>query len=172
MPTNTLMQMTVLDFQTTYREELNYVWHSLRRLGVASAELEDATQDVFVIVHRRLHDFDLTRPVRPWLFGIALRIASERRRQVRPTVPLEADVASDLMLPTDALELKQRQHLVRGALLQLSTEQRAVFILHDLDQCVMPDVAQALEIPLNTAYSRLRLARQAFVKAIRERAEP
>ena len=77
-------------FRELYAREFDYVWHSLRRLGLPPRELEDATHDVFLVVHQRLDQYDPTRPLRPWLFGIAFRVAADERRRARRS-ELQAD---------------------------------------------------------------------------------
>jgi len=159
------------DFQSVFAENFGYVWGALRRLGVAERDLEDLAQDVFVRVFGQLERFDGRRPLRPWLFGFAFRVASDYRRLARnrrevldPEHDRTADQAPsalDHVLHTEALLL------AKTALDELDLDRLAVFILHELDDCPMPEVAEALNIPLNTAYSRLRLAREQFVACVR-----
>jgi RNA polymerase sigma-70 factor (ECF subfamily) len=157
------------DFRSLFDAEFDYVWHTLRRLGVRDRDLEDVTHDVFMAVHKKLATFDGERPRRPWLFGFAYRIAADYRRLARhrreaPEIaePLDpAPSALDQALRGEALEIAHR------ALDTLSLEQRAVFVLHELDGCPIPEVAAALGMPLNTAYSRLRLAREDLARTIR-----
>lgn len=158
------------DFRRLFDAELDYVWHALRRLGVREADLEDVTHDVFLAVYKKLHTFDGARPTRPWLFGFAYRFASDyrklarHRREVLVLAPEARDPAPSAL---DRTELGQTLELARRALDTLGLERRAVFVLHELDECPMPEVAEALGIPLNTAYSRLRLAREDLASAIR-----
>jgi RNA polymerase sigma-70 factor (ECF subfamily) len=155
-----------------YEREFPYVWQTLRRLGVNAAELEDVAHDVFVVVHRRLGDFDATRALRPWLFGIAYRVASEQRR--RPAGPARsgappldaAEVADPAPSPERMAASEEARRQVGRALDQLPLDQRAVMVLHDIDGASVPEIARALEVPLNTVYSRLRLARAKFVAAV------
>ena len=74
-----------------YRAHFGYVWHALRRLGVRTADLEDAAQEVFLVVHRKLAEFDATRPLRPWLFGILHRVASDNRRRAYNKREIQTD---------------------------------------------------------------------------------
>jgi RNA polymerase sigma-70 factor (ECF subfamily) len=158
------------DFLSVFQNHAAYIWHTLRRLGIQEADLEDVAHDVFIQVYRQLDQYDPVRPIRPWLFAFAFRKASEHRRQSRfrlevlgePADPPDiAPTALDQVLRLEALNLGH------AALAELELGQRAVFVLHELDDCAMPEVALALEIPLNTAYSRLRLARAEFAKAVR-----
>jgi len=159
-------------FADVYRENAGYVLHSLRRLGVHDRDLEDLAHDLFIVVARKLDEFDGSRAVRPWLFGIAFRVALDYRRSARfrreqledvPGDPVDMRPAAD-----EQLEVAQKQRLVLAALDTLRIEQRAVFVMHDLDGTRVPEIATALGIPLNTAYSRLRLARDQFASAVRE----
>jgi RNA polymerase sigma-70 factor (ECF subfamily) len=153
-----------------FEEELGYVWSTLRRLGVRSVDLEDVAHEVFVVVHRRFADFDEARPIRPWLFGIAYRVTSDyRRRAHRRHETLTSDEPEGLGGgPEEEASVRERRALLLRALDRLDAEKRAVIVMHDLDEIAMPDVALALEIPLNTGYSRLRLARRELADAVRE----
>jgi RNA polymerase sigma-70 factor (ECF subfamily) len=157
-----------LDFHTIFELEVGYVMRTLRRLGVASADLEDLAHDVFLGVHQQLHAYDPTRPLRPWLFGFAFRIASHYRRKAgREPLIDHTDGVADLGEAPDALlEKEQRRRLVLAALDGIELSRRAVFVLHELDGFTCEEIARTLEIPLGTAYSRLRLAREDFTQAI------
>jgi len=160
----------VADFDEIYRGYFPYVWRTLRRLGVALADVEDLTHEVFVVVHRRLADYDGRRPVKPWLFGIAYRVASEDRRRAHRRFELAtADLDSVSVAPRadDLIETDERRRLVLDCLQVLSIEQRAVLILLDIDGEAATDVATAMTIPLPTVYSRLRAARRKFAAAVR-----
>jgi RNA polymerase sigma-70 factor (ECF subfamily) len=157
-------------FRSLYREHFQYVFHSLRRLGARESDLEDLAHEVFLTLHRRLADYDRSRPMRPWLFGITYRIAKDNKRLSRHHhevggLPFEA--SDGARTPEGRLEEEQTRQLVIAALSHLEIERRAVLVMHDLDGEKMPDIAEALGIPLNTAYSRLRLARRDFEAAIR-----
>lgn len=151
-------------FHEIYRIELAYVWRSLRRLGVPPADVEDLAHDVFVIVHRKLSTYDPARPLRPWLFGIAFRVAAASRRLLRTGLEVTvADVPRSAAATTADGEAEalasERRRRVLAALLSLDLDQRAVVVLHDIDGAPAPDIAAALEVKLNTVYSRLRLGR-------------
>jgi RNA polymerase sigma-70 factor (ECF subfamily) len=161
-------------FEALYRAESGYVLHSLRRLGVEERDVEDIAHDTFVVVARKFADYDAARPLRPWLFGIAFRVALDYRRSARVRrerldFPHEAQDALDVRPTADAhVERADAQRLVLAALETLRLEARALLILHDIDDVPVPEIATALGIPLNTAYSRLRLARAQFEAAVRE----
>ncbi len=157
-------------FHELYESEFEFIWHSLRRLGVGSEDVEDMTHDVFVVVYRKLCDYDSQRPIRPWLFGIAFRVASSFRRSgaARAAKRSAADVEALQASSNGELDVQtiERKTMVERAFMVLSLEKRALLILHELEEVSMPEIAMSLGIPLNTAYSRLRLARAAFGNAI------
>lgn len=158
-------------FRSLYQAEFAYVWNSLRRLGVRERDLEDLSHDLFMAVHRSLNDYDSSRPIRPWLFGFAFRIASDYRRLARNHREVIGDSDRQLIdsspRPDQQLATLEKRQLVQEALEKLDLDQRAVFVMHDLDETSIPDIAHALKIPLNTAYSRLRLAREQFTSTVR-----
>ncbi len=156
-------------FDQVYTEHFSFVWRSLRRLGVRESHLDDATQEVFMVVHRRLSDFEGRSSVRTWLFGIALRVAKDHRRWLRrkdPHEELPETLADKGPTAFDQLARREAAAVLDGLLDAIPDERRAVFILVELEQQSAPEVAAALGIPLNTAYSRLRLAREDFTAAL------
>jgi RNA polymerase sigma-70 factor (ECF subfamily) len=159
-----------LDFASVYRANLDYIWSSLRRLGTPSSDLEDVAHEVFLVVHRKLDDYDRARPLRPWLFGIAYRVASEHRRKNarRAQQELEDELAASESSSSPEKQTVKRQaiELARKALDSIDEEARAVFVLAELDGVAVTDVAETLSIPVNTAYTRLRRARLAIANAI------
>lgn len=160
-------------FEAIYEAELVYVWNVLRKLGIAEADLEDVTHDVFLTVHRRLDGFDRTRPLRPWLFGVAVRVVADHRKRARRSrvVLASADCADEAAGPQEALEIARKRQLIHTALEELEFDRRTVFVMHELFGHTVPEIAEALGIPLNTAYSRLRLARDDFEMAIKRTRE-
>jgi len=157
------------ELRAVYLDQFAYVMATLRRLGVAERDLEDVAHDVFVTLHRRFEDYDRARPLRPWLFGIAYRSASDYRklaRHRREDMDHEVDPA-DPRLPVDeTMDREQKRRLLVAALQDVELERRAVLVMHDLDGVGVPEIADQLGIPLNTAYSRLRLARKELQVAV------
>jgi RNA polymerase sigma-70 factor (ECF subfamily) len=173
--------MTSMDFKEVYDTYFAFVWKALRRLRVPDSSLKDAMQDVFLVVHRRLGEFEGRAKVSTWLFGICLRVARDHRRlaHFRREVFDDSNFASfaDPKADTGAIaEQRERLLVLDAALEALDARQRAVFVLFELEQMTGDQIAESLEIPLGTAYSRLRLARPAFKKAVlaqtRRRREP
>ncbi len=158
-------------FRALFEAEFDYVFHSLFRLGVRRPDLEDLTHEVFVAVHRALADYDPARPLRPWLFGFAFRVASDHRRRAhhRREAPDErAGEAPDARpLADEQLASEEARLLLLAGLDALPIERRAVVVMHDLDGCSAPEIAGAVGIPLNTVYSRLRLGREQLGAAVK-----
>ena len=160
-----------MTFEETYRAHFAFVWRSLRRLGIAEDDAADAAQDVFIVVHRKLAEFAGRSKITTWLYGICFRVASERRRAVpRPQLG-EHEAAAFIGRQADPgtiAEHHQGLALLERILDRLPDEQRAVFCLFELEGMTGEEIAEAIEIPLGTAYSRLRLARAAFGAAVDE----
>lgn len=158
------------EFRQLFLRELSYVWGSLRRLGVSARDAEDVAHDVFVQVHRKLDGYDRARPVRPWLFGFAFRAASDYRRLARHRVEvLDSDVEAvgDALHGEALVAAREERALVLGALESVPIERRAVLVAFELDDMPMKEIAESLAIPLHTAYSRLRVAREELAAAVR-----
>jgi len=151
-----------------YREHHDFMWRSLRRLGVDASDVEDAVHDAFLVVVRRLPEFAGRSTLRTWLFAIAMRVAQSRRRdhqrEAHHMRQYEASITP--RSPADP----QRRHEVSVTLHQLlaglEEDQRAVFIMIELENMTAPEIAAALELKAATVYSRLRLARQAMQRAV------
>lgn len=162
-------------FDEIYAAHFAFVWRLLRTFGVAEAGLDDAAQDVFVVVHRRLPEFEGRAAVTTWLFAIARRVAQAHRRKLdtdrRRTDPLDEEPAgaADTFA---AFSRAQATATVMAILDTMDEDKRIVFALVELEQLSVPEVARMLDINLNTAYSRLRLARHVFELAVRARVTP
>ena len=158
-------------FDEVYARHVAFVWRVVRALGVAEASLEGAVQDVFVVVHRRLGEFEGRAAMTTWLFAIARRVALAYRRRGGRTEVLD-DLADEPVATTDTFADVTRGEaaaIVAAILDGMTDDQRIVFALVELEQLSVPEVARLLDIKLNTAYSRLRLARHAFQTAARAR---
>jgi len=157
-------------FAAAYDAEFEAVWLYLRRLGVPEADVEDAVHDVFVVAHRRYGTYDPSRPLRPWLLGIAFRIAAQWRRRHRLEVSVPepgVERPDDARAPDEVVASRQASRRLQTALAQLDIDQRAVVVMHDLNGIPVPEIATALDVPLNTVYSRLRLGRAKVTAALR-----
>lgn len=158
------------DLSAVYAREFDWVWHTLRRLGVAQRNLPDVTHDVFVVVHQRAHTFDPARPLRPWLFGVAYRVARDHLSLGRNRNESVSDTNEAVdTTPTQDQHVAQSEarELVLTALQALDLERRVVFILHDLEEQPMREISDALDVPAKTLYARLAVAREQFTAAVR-----
>jgi RNA polymerase sigma-70 factor (ECF subfamily) len=164
-------------FRELYENHVDFVWRNLRRLGVREADAEDRTQEVFVVAHRRFDEFeDRGHGPRAWLFQIVLRVASDARRHRRrhPEEPDGGDALSQASVePPQAEALARREALSRldAALQGIEVGRRAVLVLHEIEEMTAPEIARVLGIPLNTVYSRLRVARGELEQALTRRGE-
>lgn len=151
-----------------FQRELEYVFRTLRRLGVSPSEVEDLAQEVFLALRRSWNDYDAGRPLRPYLFGIAFRVASahqrKRSREIAFGVVEPGDSGPG---PDDALQTKQARALVLAALERIPLARRGVLVMHDIDDVPVGEVARTLRIPLFTVYSRLRKGRRELESAVR-----
>lgn len=160
-------------FRAIYEAHAAFVWRNLRRLGVSDADADDKLQEVFVVAHRRWESFvERGHGPRAWLFQIALRVASDaRRHRRRHPVDPDGGVAQDRAAveapQAAAMEKRRALDLLDRALSTIDISRRAVLVLHEIEQMTAPEIARTLEIPLNTVYSRLRVARVELEQELR-----
>jgi RNA polymerase sigma-70 factor (ECF subfamily) len=159
-----------LGFDAIYTGHFRAIWRTLRRLGVRDAQLDDAAQDVFVVVHRKLAAFD-GRSLRGWLYAIAVRVASDYRREAswRRWLPLTDALIDTAPGPGQTSDLNESVQLLHTLLSQLDLPKRTVFVLSELEQLSAPEIAEALSVNLNTVYARQRAARSQFEAALNRR---
>jgi RNA polymerase sigma-70 factor (ECF subfamily) len=151
-----------------YEAHFRYVWRCLRSLGVPDAALDDALQDVFIVVQRKLSTFEGRSELSTWLYGIALRVARRYRARARAESHAVTEVDTvDSATAESALEHTERLALARRALDALDDEKREVFVLAQVEQMSAPEIATITGVALNTVYSRLRAARAAFAAEVR-----
>ena len=161
-------------FQVIYRRYFRFVWLTARNLGVGPEAIDDITQEIFVVVHRRLDTLRNPEALRDWIYGIVRRAASSHRRwqslrnleSYRYEVGSESEADSPDPTPLESFERNANLQLLGALLGQLEEPKRQVFALVEIDDLTVPEAAGILQIPLNTAYSRLRSARQAFEAAL------
>lgn len=153
-----------LDFVAVYESHAATVLRALRRLGVREADLEDAAQETFVIVHRKLPEFAGRSTVKTWLFGICLRVASDWRQRVHIKREASADEAPERTTsgetPTREIARMQARKKLTALLELLDEDKRTVFVLFELEELPMAEVAKIVGVPLQTAYARLYAARK------------
>jgi RNA polymerase sigma-70 factor (ECF subfamily) len=154
------MTNDALDFRQVFERELPFVLRALRRLGVRQADLSDVAQELFVSVHDRLGEVRASSSIRPWLSAFCVRFAANYRRLARH----RGESLDEAVVPAQRGfdDAAQARDLVLRALDHLDFEQRTALVLHDLEGLGAPDIAELTGVPLNTVYSRIRLARNQF----------
>jgi RNA polymerase sigma-70 factor (ECF subfamily) len=153
-----------------YEAHFDFIWRSLRRLGVAASSVDDATQEVFLVVFQRLETFEGRSSLKTWLFGVALRVArrfaqrlrTEQSEQLPESLPDTETRGQD-----DSLARLEAVRTLYAILSRLDREKRAVFVMSELEQMTAPEIAEASGTTLNTVYSRLRGARRDFEAALK-----
>ncbi len=148
----------------------DFVWRSLLRLGAPPAAVDDLAQEVFVVLSRRIEEISIGRE-KAFLFGTAARVAAEERRARRRRVAGDSDGVDALIDPGPGPEatLDQRRKLdLLGEVLEaMDDDLRAVFVLYELEEMTMGEIATFLDIPPGTVASRLRRARESFATRIK-----
>jgi RNA polymerase sigma-70 factor (ECF subfamily) len=156
---------TALTFEEVYRTHFDFVWRVLGGMRVPPAGIEDAAQEVFLIVLRRLPEFDGKTSIKGWLFQIALRVASNQRRSMRRKgegEPIDEAMASSAPSPADAVESRRALATVQSVLDKLDDDLRIVLVLTELEQMTAVEIAETIGVNANTVGSRLRRARRLF----------
>lgn len=163
-------------FDDIYDEHFAFVWRSARRLGIVESALEDIVQEVFLVVHRRLDTLAQRSRIRSWLFGIVVRVVSDARRSLRRKPAnlggkarsgLDVDsVVTGIPCPEDTLAKAEAQRVMDSLLDAMSDPRRQVFILAELEQMSVPDIAASVGANVNTVYARLRAARADFERGV------
>ena len=146
-----------------FREHAPFVWRGLRRLGIPESDVEDVCQEVFVVVHRKLGDFEGRSSLRTWIYSICARTASDYRRSGRVRREVVTDAPPEMAHEGgqhDAVALRQARATLDRILDELDDDKRSVFVLYEIEELTMAEVAEALGCPLQTAYSRLHAARK------------
>jgi len=162
--------------RAVYDEHVEFAWSALVRLGVAPRDADDATQEVFLVVHRRLDSFVARASIRSWIYGICLRVASNYRRSQKsrkdsPTMADDADdVAASLAVatkgPEELLSEQQSRAILEEALARLEPEQRLMIVMFEIDDLTGKEIASMLGLPIGTVHSRIHRAREAFRTAV------
>jgi len=162
---------TLPPFQAVYADYFEFVWASVRRLGVNASVTDDVVQDIFIAIHSHLHTVQRPEALKSWIYSVTRRTVSNHHRALRArggnatTVALD-QIESHQPTPFEVTEKNSNLQVLASLLAELDETKREVFVLVELEEMSVPDVADALDIPLNTAYSRLRAARLAFEAAV------
>ncbi len=160
-------------FAEIYRTYFGFVWSCTRRLGVTEAELDDVVQEVFIVINAKLATLEQPESLRSWVYGIVRRTVSTHRRAKRAKVAYTAEYVArpemqypQLPSPQQLAEQSDQVRLLWSLLEKIDPAKREVFVLAELDEMTAPEIASAIEVPLNTVYSRLRAARQELEEAL------
>jgi RNA polymerase sigma-70 factor (ECF subfamily) len=156
-----------------FRAHARFVWRTLRHLGVADADLDDQCQEVFVVVHRRLAEFEQRSGLTTWLYGICLRVARDyRRRAHRRREKREQDAGASVAVgtgehaPAERVEQRRQIQQLYRALDTLDHGKRAVFVLYEIEELTMREVSEIVGCKLHTAYRRLYSARKQVAREL------
>jgi RNA polymerase sigma-70 factor, ECF subfamily len=159
-----------LDLLSIHAEHADFVWVTLQRLGVRDADIEDLLQEVFVVVHRRLHTFDGSSRMTTWLFGISVRVAAAYRRRAhrrREDIGDPPEAVDDAATPEEVVAERQARARLQAILDAMDLEKRALFVMFEIDEVPCSEIAELLGLPIGTVYSRLHAARADFEAALR-----
>jgi RNA polymerase sigma-70 factor (ECF subfamily) len=158
--------------EAVFRQHHDFVWSSVRRLGAPPGSVDDAVQEVFLIVARKLAQLERPEALRTWLFRIAIGVVRNHRRGHARRA--QRDALAGQQQPSHAPD-EYARHEAAAELLELlevlDEGKRAVFVLATFEQLSAPEIAEALGLNLNTVYSRLRLAREQLERAVARRKE-
>lgn len=155
----THVEGSVIEFRTLFEAELPFVLRTLRRLGVYEADLPDVAQELFVSVHDRLPELQAGSAPRRWLYAFCLRFAANYRRLARHRATPFEEAAHASADEGDAIHARA---LVLRALDALDADRRVALVLHDMEGVTAAEIAELTLAPVNTVYSRIRLAREDF----------
>jgi RNA polymerase sigma-70 factor (ECF subfamily) len=151
-------------FPEIFQQHAQFIWRALMNLGVQRYDAQDVCQEVMIIAHRRLPTFE-GRSIRAWLYGICVRKASEYRRSARVRREVPSDSLDELAFDGTQDEVLARNRRLRrtlAALDELDEARRAAFVLYEVEELTLAEVSEALEVPLQTVYSRIKSARAAL----------
>lgn len=170
--TSTATATDIQRMDQIFREHGPHLWRALRRLGVAPSDVDDALQDVFVVAHRKLGAYEGRSQIRTWLYGIAVKVAAAHRRRayVRHEIPTERPVPIDTPSPLNPETIasdREALAILDHALDQLDDDKRTVFVLYEIEEFEMSEVAEIVQCPIQTAYSRLHAARKDVERVMR-----
>lgn len=150
-------------FSAIVREHSGYVYRVLRCLGVREADVEDLCQDTFLVVYRKLPEYEPRGALRTWIYAIALRVVSDYRKRAHRRHEALMERLPELRVPAEqelTLERRQEWELLSKLMSTLSEEHRQVFVLYEIEALPMREIAEIVGAPLQTAYSRLQVARK------------
>jgi len=171
-----LATLAVPPFEAIYAEYLDFVWASARYFGVKRAAMDDVVQEIFMVIHRKIATLRRPEALRSWIYGIVRRtvinyLRTQRRRNASDIVlSLHVETQKETQpTPLELAEQKEAENLLLGVLGEIDARKREVLMLVELHGMTAPEISSGLAIPLNTVYTRLRMARAAFDAALLRR---
>ncbi|WP_438028680.1 RNA polymerase sigma factor [Sorangium sp. So ce233] len=155
-----------------HAEHSGFVWATLQRFGIQQPDLEDAFQDVFIVVQRRLPSFDWACPVTTWLFAICRRVAASHRRRAHTRRERLGEVVDDVpdsaRGPEEITSQQQARLQLEGILEAMDLDRRAVFVMFEIEEMPCNEIASLIGVPVGTVYSRLHAARKEFANLLKK----
>jgi RNA polymerase sigma-70 factor, ECF subfamily len=165
--------VSVPEFSQLYALYFGFVWSCTRRLGVSESELDDVVQEIFMVIHTRLRTLEQPESLRSWIYGIVRRTVSSYHRAKRAKLASSAALIAEPEMhyshspsPLELAEQSDQVRLLWSLLERLDPPKRETFVLAELEEMTVPEIASALDVPVNTVYSRLRVARQELEEAL------
>ena len=163
-------EVAKLSFEQLFVDHAPQVWRALLRLGVHPSDAEDVCQEVFLIIHRRLPTFEGRSSIQSWIYGICVRVTADYRKRAHRRYESPSDDIPEQTAPENQhaeLEDHESRALLGATIDKLDADKRAVFVLFELEELPMTEVAVAVGCPLQTAYARLYAARHIVEAALR-----
>ena len=165
--------LPVPSFQEVYAAYFGFVWRTAANRGIPRAALDDVTQEVFIVVDRKLHEFEGRSSLRTWIAAIVRRVVSDyiKKRGNRPAG--DETLEHEPVGQADAQRLEQNAalELLDALLAKMSEDQREVFVLHEIEELSGAEIAEVTGVNENTVWTRLRAARRIFQEGVsRQRA--
>ena len=156
------------DCLDAFQREFDYLFMILQRMGAGATEIDDLLQEIFVVLHRRWSTLDLTRPLRPWLFGVTFRLLrASRRRRAREVLGTEIELEDAAANPEESLQDRQSLNLLYVALDRVPAARRSVVVMHDLEGVEIAEIARQLCMSKIGVYTRLYKGRRELASVLR-----
>lgn len=165
---------TPVTFEQVYNDCVGFVWRTAKRLGVEDSAVDDVCQEVFVIVHRRLSEFEGRSSLKTWIYGILANVVRTHRRGLQRKSPAHRSLGPVLNPddiagssgedPHELTGASQAAEVAKNLLSKMDEDKRIVFVLAELEEMPTSEIAECLDVNINTIYARLRAARKQFTQ--------
>jgi RNA polymerase sigma factor (sigma-70 family) len=151
-----------------FEGELDYLYVTLQRMGAGAAEIDDLLQEIFLVLYRRWSTLDMTRPIRPWLFGVTFRVlCASRRRRAREVLCEDFELEDTGANPEVALQDRESLSMLSTALDRIPEARRSVVVMHDIEGVEVVGIARRLSLSRIGVYSRLYKGRRELASTLR-----